>query len=145
MLSQDGVAESCNLQMKNGTPSLQNQMLCDDAVCDARWTTWYDLLPDNDMNVIREVDDARPPLTYERLRIFMRDETILSQFGVGKTDRVCTMIHNGPNAAVAFLVFPLYCTFAPLNPELSEAEAKFEFEDLPCHTLILEQHNSSGS
>eukprot|EP00913_Durusdinium_trenchii_P035062 g32799.t1 len=47
------------------------------------------------------------------------------------------MIPNGPEAAVCFLVFPLRCVFAPLNPAFTVSEIEFEFQDLPCHTVVV--------
>lgn len=40
-------------------------------------------------------------------------------------------------AAVCFLVFPLRCVFAPLNPAFTVPEIEFEFQDLPCHTVVV--------
>eukprot|EP00747_Dinoflagellata_sp_TGD_P165277 gnl/TRDRNA2_/TRDRNA2_186348_c0_seq1.p1 gnl/TRDRNA2_/TRDRNA2_186348_c0~~gnl/TRDRNA2_/TRDRNA2_186348_c0_seq1.p1 ORF type:complete len:1158 (-),score=153.33 gnl/TRDRNA2_/TRDRNA2_186348_c0_seq1:131-3604(-) len=104
--------------------------------------TWFDVIQSSDAPLIREIggEDVaeRPPLTYAQLHEFVHSgNTAVSKFGVSRTDRVCTMIPNGPEAAVCFLVLPTRCVFAPLNPALSAAEVDFEFDDLPCHTLIL--------
>lgn len=48
-----------------------------------------------------------------------------------------TIFQTVPKAAVCFLVFPLRCVFAPLNPAFTVPEIEFEFQDLPCHTVVV--------
>lgn len=58
--------------------------------------------------------------------------------GMERTDRLCTAIPNGPEAAVCFFAFSLRCTFAPLNIGLSRDEYEFEFIDLPAKALVVQ-------
>jgi len=106
-----------------------------------QFQTVFDLLPNTGDPCIYEIPETggRPPLSFAALRIFAFSyEMRLDRFGIRREDRVCTMIPNGPEAAVCFLVFPLRCVFAPLNPAYTRSEVEFEFEDLPCHTVMLE-------
>lgn len=117
------------------------QLFSEQAAKEHQFETWFDLLPETESPLLLEVDQEgadrqRSPLSFAKLRLFA-DGLALSRFGISKADRVCTMMRNGPEAAVCFLVFPTRCTFAPLNPALTEAEVDFEFEDLPCHSLVL--------
>ncbi|CAJ1442054.1 unnamed protein product [Effrenium voratum] len=119
---------------KNGLP--ESQRFCQDEV-QKDFENWLDVIPDNSEPLIREVGN-REPLTYNQLHSFAKDQEVwLSRFGIGLSDRVCTMIPNGPEAAVCFLVFPLRCVFAPLNPAFTAPEIEFEFQDLPCHTVVV--------
>ena len=79
---------------------------------------------------------------------------------IGSSQVVKTMLHHlsivGPvwppglfplaQAAVCFLVFPLRCVFAPLNPAFTVPEIEFEFQDLPCHTVVvMDGENNSAT
>lgn len=128
----------CRLRQE-GRPGLPISQQYAESAREMDFETWYDLLPHSDDPVLYESGvDARPPLTYKRLRAFMiSDEASLHRFGVGPTDRVCTMIPNGPEAAVCLFTLPLRCIYAPLNPALTEEEINFQLRDLPCHTLLV--------
>jgi len=118
----------------NGLPP--SQRFCQDEV-QRSFSTWLDVIPQTSDPFIREIG-SRQPLTFRELHAFAKDKEVwLSRFGIGLQDRVCTMFPNGPEAAVCFLVFPLRCVFAPLNPAFTVPEIEFEFQDLPCHTVVV--------
>ncbi|CAK9033700.1 unnamed protein product [Durusdinium trenchii] len=113
-----------------------SQRYCQDEVKKS-FKNWLDVIPKTSDPLIREIG-SRSPLTFNELHAFAQDKEVwLSRFGIGLRDRVCTMIPNGPEAAVCFLVFPLRCVFAPLNPAFTVSEIEFEFQDLPCHTVVV--------
>ena len=68
----------------------------------------------------------RAPLTYSRLHIHINNvvET-LNASGVGRNDRVATVLPNGPEMAVAFLAVASGATSAPLNPAYGTDEFDF--------------------
>ena len=114
----------------------ETQRFCKDEV-QREFQNWLDVIPCNSDPFIRDVGNKQP-LTFAELHKFSQDREVwLSRFGIGLTDRVCTMIPNGPEAAVCFLVFPLRCVYAPLNPAFTVPEIEFEFQDLPCHTVVV--------
>lgn len=117
-----------------------SQLFSDEASSN-KFDNVFDLLPDTDAPCICELPETggRPPLSFAALRRFaFSEEARLDRFDIRGSDRLCTMIPNGPEAAVCLFVLPLRCVFAPLNPALTRSEVEFEFEDLPCHSLILE-------
>lgn len=127
----------------NGLPA--SQRFCQDEV-QRDFRNWFDVIPQTSDPLIREVG-GRKPLTFSELHAFAQDKEVwLSRFGIGLQDRVCTMFPNGPEAAVCFLVFPLRCVFAPLNPAFTVPEIEFEFQDLPCHTVVvMDGENNSAT
>jgi acyl-CoA synthetase (AMP-forming)/AMP-acid ligase II len=125
-----------------GLPS--SQKFAHEVNTSTEFSTWYDLLPDSTSPLIYDVL-SRKPLSYQGLREFIKSDALaLHRFGIELNSRVCTMIPNGPEAAVCFLGLPTRCVFAPLNPALTKMEIEFEFEDLPCHTLILQAGTTSA-
>ena len=83
-------------------------------------------LEDSDAVLVRGVqEDGRRALTYRQCRRFI-EGCDLRVWGVAQGTRVCFVAANGPEAAVAFLTFSLFCTYAPLNAKLTEAEVEFE-------------------
>ena len=98
-----------------------------------RFDNWLDLIVRSDAPALRSVHPGVRPLTFVALAEFIEDElaTMVAHCGILPKDRLCTAMPNGPEAAVAFLGFSLFCTFAPLNPAMREADYEFEFEDLP--------------
>ena len=70
---------------------------------------------------------------------------MLAAVGIGRTDRLCSALPNGPEAASAFLVLSLSCVYAPLNCALTEAELAFEFDDLPAKAIVVLQGDASAS
>lgn len=106
------------------------------------WKTFYDFLPDKEDPFLFSVD-GRKPLSYSALRAFIADGRNDIP-GVGREDRICTAIPNGPELAVAYLVFAVRCTLAPLNLFLKAEEFEFEFEDLPAKGLIVQKAETLG-
>mmetsp|Transcript_114620 Transcript_114620/g.331184 ORF Transcript_114620/g.331184 Transcript_114620/m.331184 type:complete len:578 (-) Transcript_114620:246-1979(-) len=104
------------------------------------WTTFYDLLPDTDTPFLHSTD-GRKPLSLKALKAFCVSDEV-EVLGLERTDRLCTAIPNGPEAAVAFLAFSLRCTFAPLNIGLSRDEYEFEFVDLPAKALVVQDKDT---
>jgi len=115
------------------------QWLAEDAL-KKEWTTFYDLLPDNDKPAILAMD-GRKPLSYNKLKQFIASDAC-EVLGLKREDRLCTAIPNGPEAAVCFLAFSLRCTFAPLNIGLNRDEFEFEFVDLPAKALVIQNKDS---
>merc|ERR1719226_410357 len=85
--------------------------------------------------------DGRKPLTFKALKEYCVSERA-DVLGLGRTDRLCTAIPNGVEAAVAFFAFSLRCTFAPLNIGLSRDEYEFEFVDLPAKALVVQDKDT---
>ena len=107
----------------------------------AAFTTVLDLIPADEGGgiAIRAVpDDERLPLTFERLQRFVSQFDV-SRFGLVQGSRLCSSIPNGPEAAVLFLAGARYCTYAPLNQQLTASEVAFEFEDLPASACIVQR------
>jgi len=100
------------------------------------WTTYYDLMPDSDAPFLHATD-GRKPLSLKALKAFCISDEV-EVLGLERTDRLCTAIPNGPEAAVCFFAFALRCTFAPLNIGLSRDEYEFEFLDLPAKALVVQ-------
>ncbi len=62
----------------------------------------------------------------------------LNRFGVGRQDRVCVVLPNGPELAALFLGVAAAATFAPLNPAYRQEELEFYLSDLGARALIVE-------
>ena len=75
-------------------------------------------------------------LTFAALKQFVSSFD-LGTLGIGQGDRLCSSLTNGPEAAVCFLTFSCYCTYAPLNPLLSVDEVRFEYEDMPAKAVVV--------
>jgi acyl-coenzyme A synthetase/AMP-(fatty) acid ligase len=95
-----------------------------------------DIIPPSDESVIWGTDPSKRPLTFNELRKFVA-ELDLRQFGLKRSDTLCTAIPNGPEAAVSFMAFMTQCVFAPLNPALTVPEIEFELHDLPAAAMIV--------
>ena len=101
------------------------------------FTALHDIISDGDQPAIyADRDLGKEPLTFSALKAFI-DALDLRQYGIGRTDTLCTAMSNGAEAAVCFLAFTAQCVFAPLNPALTVAEIEFELHDLPAHTMIV--------
>mmetsp|Transcript_76484 Transcript_76484/g.159129 ORF Transcript_76484/g.159129 Transcript_76484/m.159129 type:complete len:584 (+) Transcript_76484:109-1860(+) len=109
-------------------------------VLEQEWTTFYDLMPDSEEAFIYGTD-GRKPLSFKALKDFCISDEV-EVLGLERTDRLCTAIPNGPEAAVAFFAFSLRCTFAPLNIGLSRDEYEFEFVDLPAKALVVQDKDT---
>jgi len=62
----------------------------------------------------------------------------LNELGVGRSDRVASVISNGPEAATAFLSIAAGATAAPLNPAYRHDEFHFYLSDLRAKALVVE-------
>ena len=81
---------------------------------------------------------GRPPLTHGELLDRVRDTVgTLNSFGIGRSDRVATVLPNGPEAALAFLTVACGASCAPLNPDYRESEFEFFLSDLEARALIV--------
>lgn len=81
---------------------------------------------------------GRRSLSYAALRDKIADMAItLRSLGVRSSDRVATVLPNGPESAVAFLAVSSCAAAAPLNPNYSESEFDFYLSDLDAKALIL--------
>jgi acyl-coenzyme A synthetase/AMP-(fatty) acid ligase len=107
-----------------------------------QFQTFLDLLPTSDAIAIHTLEPRRKSLTFEELKRFS-ESLDMAKFGVSmgshgnQPDRLCTIIPNCPESAVCFLAMSQYCTYAPLNIELTEAELEFEVDDLPAKALVI--------
>jgi len=124
-----------------GAYDKSKQVLAADAL-KKEWTTFYDLMPDTDTPFLHSAD-GRKPLSLKQLKEFIVSDKV-EVLGLGREDRLCTAIPNGPEAAVCFFAFALRCTFAPLNQGMSRDEYEFEFMDLPAKALIVQTKDSIG-
>jgi acyl-CoA synthetase (AMP-forming)/AMP-acid ligase II len=80
-----------------------------------------------------------PPLRYADLAALAeRVVERLNALGVGRGDRVATVLGNGPEAAAAFLCVAAGATAAPLNPAYRADEYKFYLQDLRAKALVVE-------
>lgn len=81
----------------------------------------------------------RSPLTYQQL--FEQIKTIhkaLRDLGIGRQDRVATVLPDGPEMAVAFTAITTCATMAPLNPGYQAKEFDFYLSDLMPKVLIVQ-------
>mmetsp|Transcript_3073 Transcript_3073/g.7062 ORF Transcript_3073/g.7062 Transcript_3073/m.7062 type:complete len:583 (+) Transcript_3073:125-1873(+) len=113
----------------------KRQLFADDAL-KKEWASFYDLIPSSDAPFLHATDGRRP-LSLKELKEFVTSDQV-EVLGLGREDRLCTAIPNGPEAAVCFFAFALRCTFAPLNIGLSRDEFEFEFTDLPAKALVVQ-------
>ncbi|HET9596509.1 MAG TPA: AMP-binding protein, partial [Anaeromyxobacteraceae bacterium] len=83
--------------------------------------------------------DGVPPLSYAGLSA-LAERTVeqLNALGIGRGDRVATVLGNGPEAAAAFLCVAAGATAAPLNPAYRADEFRFYLEDLRARALVVE-------
>merc|ERR1719311_2053374 len=110
----------------------------EDSVLAAEWKSFYDLIPNSDAPWLRSMDSSRTPLTFKGLKQFIVSPAV-EVLGLGRTDRLCTIIPNGPESAVCFFAFALRCTYAPLDLFLTRPEFEFEFLDLPAAAVVLQR------
>ena len=87
---------------------------------------------------------GRQPLPYRRLLDQVEDTVgALSSAGLKRNDRVCLVLPNGPEMAVAFLAVACGATCAPLNPAYKEEEFDFYISDLNARALIVASNMDS--
>ena len=84
------------------------------------------------------VADGGPKLTYEVLGDQVESLAAqLSQYGLGKGDRIATALPNGLETVLSFLAAAEIGTAAPLNPAYKEEEFRFYLEDTGARALIV--------
>lgn len=86
----------------------------------------------------------RSALTYGGLRN-QASETLgaLNDLGIGRNDRVCIVLPNGPEMATAFVCIACCATTAPLNPAYTKQEFDFYLSDLGAKALLVEEGSDS--
>jgi acyl-CoA synthetase (AMP-forming)/AMP-acid ligase II len=83
------------------------------------------------------VAPEHPSLSYRLLREnVLVLATQLSQFGIGRGDRIAVAMPNGPEMVLTFLAATLCATAAPLNPKYKQEEFSFYYEDTQAKALI---------
>ncbi|MGH7071470.1 MAG: acyl--CoA ligase, partial [Acetobacteraceae bacterium] len=81
---------------------------------------------------------GRPDLSIRALHEQVRETVAaLNEFGIGRNDRVATVLNNGPEMAAGFIGIAAAATAAPLNPSYKEAEFAFYMEDLRAKALMV--------
>ncbi|MBI3680039.1 MAG: AMP-binding protein [Acidobacteria bacterium] len=81
--------------------------------------------------------EAGIAVTYSALREqVMRMADVLAALGIGRTDRVATVLPNGLPAIVSFLAASIAGTAAPLNPGYRHDEFRFYLEDTNAKVLL---------
>lgn len=79
-----------------------------------------------------------PSVTYDQLRSQVAALiTRLSQFGLGRGDRIAMALPNGLEVIASFLAASTVSTAAPLNPAYTRDEFKFYLEDTGARALII--------
>ena len=87
---------------------------------------------------------GRAAMSYARLAAQIgRAAAALEAAGIGRGDRVATVLSNGPEAAAAFLSIAAAASCAPLNPAYREAEFRFYLSDLAPKAIVVEQGAST--
>ncbi len=80
-----------------------------------------------------------PPLRYQDLvELVCRTVERLNDLGIGRGDRVASVITGGPEAAAAFVCIAAGATAAPLNPAYRHDEYQFYLIDLRAKALVVE-------
>ena len=81
---------------------------------------------------------GRRPLTYGLLSRHVADVVrALNALGVGRNDRVATVLPDGPEMAVAFMAIAAGATCAPLNPAYRAGEFESHLARLHCRALLV--------
>ena len=87
---------------------------------------------------------GRRPLTYGLLSRQVADVVrALNALGVGRHDRVATVIPDGPEMAVACLAVAAGATCAPLNPAYHAGEFEAHLARLHCRALLVPAGSAS--
>jgi acyl-CoA synthetase (AMP-forming)/AMP-acid ligase II/thioesterase domain-containing protein/acyl carrier protein len=93
-----------------------------DSTADSLWATFCELaerIPD----VEALLSPGRQPLRFADLPARLQSiREALAEFGVGRGDRVVSVLPRGPETAVCYLGVASCATYIPLNSEFSEAE-----------------------
>ena len=91
---------------------------------DSLWATFAELaerVPDIEAIVSPGRQSLRFGDLPGRLDAVRRD---LASFGIGRGDRVVSVLPRGPEAAVCYLGVAACATYVPLNPDFSAAEGR---------------------
>lgn len=81
---------------------------------------------------------GRLPLTYKNLlSLSQHIREQLNLLGLGSGSRIASILPNSPEAAVAFLAVSACASFAPLNPNCTDAELERYLSDLKPNALII--------
>ena len=88
---------------------------------------------------------GQAPLTYARLRR-AASETVatLNAKGIGRNDRVASIVENGPIAASLFLSVGAGAAYAPLDPGRTEAYFARDFDRIKPKAVIVQEYGSFG-
>ncbi|MGH8717332.1 MAG: AMP-binding protein [Burkholderiales bacterium] len=87
---------------------------------------------------------GRMGLSYRALAAHIDSVKVaLSEFGLGRDDRVALVLPNGPEMAAAFLGVASRAVCAPLNPSYCAEEFDFYLSDLGVKALIVEVGSDS--
>lgn len=100
--------------------------------------TLHDLAADAPIDAAALAAPGATPMSHGALRD-LQAETVerLNQIGIGRGDRVATVLPNGPEMAAAFLALAAGATTAPLNPAYREDEFDFYLSDLGVRALVV--------
>jgi oxalate---CoA ligase len=83
---------------------------------------------------------GRPWLDRAGLRTLASDTiAALNAVGIGRNDRVGTVLPNGPEAATSFLAIACAATAAPLNPAYRHDEFHFYLDDLKPKAVVIQE------
>src|ERR1051325_11459027 len=81
--------------------------------------------------------DSGIRVTYDSLRKQVTDMAdALASMGIGRGDRIATVLPNGLPAIVSFLAGSIAGTAAPLNPGYRQEEFSFYLEDTSARILL---------
>jgi acyl-CoA synthetase (AMP-forming)/AMP-acid ligase II/acyl carrier protein len=84
------------------------------------------------------ISSSRPPLTYRDLFLQMGYVAErLNSMGLGRNDRIATVLPDGPEMAVTFISVASFATCAPLNPRYGAGELEFYLSDLNAKAIIV--------
>ncbi|MEI6292499.1 MAG: alpha/beta fold hydrolase [Methanomicrobiales archaeon] len=79
----------------------------------------------------------RPPITFGDLSAtVLRDAAALRERNIGPEHRVAVVLPNGPLLATTILSLSAVTCCAPLSPQLTPEEYRFELSDLMCNAVI---------
>jgi oxalate---CoA ligase len=102
------------------------------------FSTLSELLSIGESSRVAIAAPGRVALTFEQLRAQVSTTIAsLNHFGIGRGDRVATVLPNGPEMASAFISVAATATAAPLNPAYRAEEFEFYLTDLNAKALIV--------
>ncbi len=109
-------------------------------------TTVRALLERGEASAVAIGAPGRSDLDYAGLRDHVaRTVTALNEMGLGRGDRVCIVLPNGPEMASAFVSIAAGAATAPLNPNYRRREYDFYLEDLGAKALVAEAGSGSDA